>query len=153
MSGSLTACLERLSGKAEGEGSDMGEDDTSTSGSESTQGGSGATRRIDLLERELSVNPLQYDKHLELIKLLRGNLFSYKLILYSTSVEIVFVCTCKHCTYRVPNTSLQKNPWYLAQGVVQSYVTKNPFFRHPLCFCHSVNLIHFKNLHVMSLTI
>ena len=74
MSGSLTACLERLSGRAEGEGSGMGEGDTSTSDSESTQGDIGVTRRIDLLERELAVNPLQYDKHCELIKLLRGNL-------------------------------------------------------------------------------
>ena len=74
MSGSLTACLERLSGNTAGEGSGMGEEDASTSGSESSQGDSGVTRRIDLLERELSVNPLQYDKHLELIKLLRGNL-------------------------------------------------------------------------------
>ncbi|KAI6650949.1 Squamous cell carcinoma antigen recognized by T-cells 3-like [Oopsacas minuta] len=76
MSGSLTACLERLQRNGEGDNSDKGDDsdddDVSSSSSEATQDNE-LVRRIDVLERELAVNPMQYDKHLQLLKLLRGS--------------------------------------------------------------------------------
>ena len=73
MSGGLSACLERLAGKGEGEGSEKGESDSSSS-SEETQDrdNTEAMRRVDRLERELAVNPLLYDKHIELISMLGG---------------------------------------------------------------------------------
>ena len=84
MSGSLTACIERLEkeiqeGGAAGEklekgDSDMGEADSPVSSEGTPERGdsSEAMRRADRLERELDVNPLLYEKHLEFINLLGG---------------------------------------------------------------------------------
>ena len=79
MSGSLSACLERLTGEGNAEMAEAGTDTSSSSEEGSLEVGEGndELRRIDQLERELSVSPMLYDKHVELITLLAGEYLQY----------------------------------------------------------------------------